>query len=254
MRVEKLLKQLRREFIKVKILQSLLDGLIFFLGVNMILFLLNLKVFSNVPNIYAVTAVTFLFTISNLVYRSKKYRLELYEEENPELQEILRTARDNIDKQNIVSQALFDELLDKARRVTSESIIPTKTIIQKILIVGFLSFLTVMSGLADFQLLQNPTDLLPTPDQLRDAVTGGGNETGFELQNASGIYGDESDIDASDLEIDFNVTGTGQAENAQFDPTAAPPEEDLVLDSTGESFTADLDLAKEYSVAVKNIG
>jgi hypothetical protein len=254
MRVEELLKQMKREFIKVKLIQSLLDGLVFFLITNMVLFLLSINIFSNIPNHIVLAALTVFFTVSNLVYRVKKYSLEIYEEENPELQEILRTARDNIDKQNIVSQALFDDLLERSRKVTSESIIPAKKIVYKTLLVGFLSFLTVISGIGDIQLLQDSTDLLDAPDQIEDLINPNSTEDGFQLKNASGIYGESSDIDSSDLDIDFNVSGTGDSEEGEFDPTQDPTSDDLVLDSTGESMNEDLELAKQYSLAVKDIG
>ena len=253
MRVEELLKQMKREFIKVKLIQSLLDGLVFFLAANMVLFLLSINIFSNIPNHLVLAALTVIFTISNLFYRVRKYSLEIYEEENPELQEILRTARDNIDKQNIVSQALFDDLLERSRKVTSESIIPAKKIVYKTLLVGFLSFLTVISGIGDLQILQDNTDLLDAPQQIEDIINGESDD-GFQLNNDSGIYGDSSDIDSSDLDIDFNVSGTGDSEEGDFDPTQDPSNEDLVLDSTGESMSQDLELAKQYSLAVKDIG
>lgn len=245
---------MKREFIKVKLIQSLLDGLVFFLAANMVLFLLSINIFSNIPNNIALAALTVVFTISNLFYRVRKYSLEIYEEENPELQEILRTARDNIDKQNIVSQALFDDLLERSRKVTSESIIPAKKIVYKTLLVGFLSFLTVISGIGDIQILQDNTDLLDAPQQIEDLINSDSDEDGFQLNNASDIYGDSSDIDSSDLDIDFNVSGTGDSEEGDFDPTENPSNQDLVLDSTGESMSQDLELAKQYSLAVKNIG
>ncbi|WEL19854.1 DUF7502 family protein [Candidatus Nanohalococcus occultus] len=251
MRVEQLLKQLRREFIKVNLLQSLLDGLVFFLVSNIVLFFFNINVFSSVPNSYVLAAATLAFSLSDLYYRTQQYDLELYEEKNPELQEILRTARDNIDKNNIVSQALFDDLLDRARRVTSESIIPAKQIIYKTLAVGILSFLTVMSGLADFQLGNQGTDLLQSPEDLQRFINDG-DDDGFELENSSDVFGDESDIDASDMRINFSVEGSGSAENADLGSEDGGAET-VTLDSTA-SFDEELALARRYSLAIKELG
>lgn len=254
MRVEDLLKQLKREFIKVNLLQAMLDGLLFFLVSNFILFLFDISIFTTIHNIYPLAALTMMFTGGDLIYRARKYRLEIYEEKNPELREILRTARDNIDKQNIVSQALFDELLEKSRKVTSESIIPAKEIVYKTLIVGFLSFLTVMSGITDFQLLHSGTNLMDAPDQIKDVIDGNQSEEEFNPKDAEGIYGDASDIDSSNINVGFNVTGSGEATQGDFNPTNSPSAEDLTLDTTGKSLNEDLDLAKEYSLAVKNMG
>lgn len=251
MRVEQLLKQLRREFIKINVLQALLDGLLFFLVSNILLFFFNVRVFETVPNSYVVAGLSLAFTASNLYYRTQQYDLELYEEKNPELKEILRTARDNIDKNNIVSQALFDDLLERARRVTSESIIPAKEIIYKTLAVGILSFLTVMSGLADFQLGGQGTDLLQSPEDLQNILNEGEDDE-FELRNGSEVTGESSEIDASDMQINFSVVGEGDAETGEFDPGDGGSER-LTLDSTA-SFDEDMELAKRYSLAIRELG
>lgn len=251
MRIEDLLKRLKREFIKVNLLQGMLDSLLFFLSVNLVLFVSNINVFSTVPNTYIVGYLTVIFLIIDLYYRTTQYRLEVYEEKNPELREILRTARDNMDKQNIVSQALFDDLMERSRRVTSESIVPAKEIIYKTLAVGILAFLTVMSGLADFQLEQG-RDILDSPEDISDIVGEKDDKDDFELKNSSDIYGDRSDIDPSEMEIDFNVTGEGEAENENFEPDEQSSET-LRLDAT-KSFDEDLELAKRYSLAIKDLG
>lgn len=251
MRVEQLLRQLKREFIKINLLQSLLDGLVFFLATNLVLFFFNVSVFETVPNIFVIAGLSLLFTVSDLYYRTQQYDLELYEEKNPELKEILRTARDNLDKKNIVSQALFDDLLDRARRVTSESIIPAKQIIYKTLAVGVLAFLTVMSGLADFQVGGQGTELLRSPEDLQNIVDNE-EDDGFELKNGSDVFGDSSEIDPSDMQINFSVEGEGEAEDGDFDPGGEDPER-ITLDSTA-SFGEDLELAKRYSLAIKELG
>jgi len=268
MRIEKLLKQLKREFIKVNVLQALLDGLLFFLIANMVLFVLKIQIVSgsrattvslfNFAQISLQMALLFGISIVisaiDLYYRSKQYRLEIFEEENPELREILRTARDNLDNQNIVSQALFEETLEKARKVTSESIIPAKEIIYKTLAVGFLSFLTVMSGLADFQVGGEGTDILNNPqDQIDDLIDNErDNET--DIKNATDISGNADEIDTSNLDIEFSVEGEGEADPGEFDPTQGPPEEDLVLDASSDTNTEDLEIAKQYSLAIRELG
>lgn len=248
MRVEKLLTRLRREFIKVNLLQAALDSLLFFLTLNFVLFLLSIQLVSGLGNTRVLAVLSLLFLVGDLAYRTRKYRLEIYEEKNPELEEILRTARDNLDRQNIVSQALFDELLDRARTVTSESIIPSKRIIQKILAVGFLSFLTVLSGITSFQLQEEGGEIFPDIGDIQDAITGEGEE-GFQLRNSSQIFGDAEDIDASELDIDFNITGTGNSSETETE--GGRTQEDLVLDISSSSLNEDLELAKRYNLEIR---
>lgn len=247
MRVETLFKRLKREFIKVNFLQACLDTLMFFLTGNLVIFLFSLNITSYLPNTQALLGLSGLFFIADLVYRARNYQLELYEQKNPELHEILRTARDNLDKNTIASQAMFDELMNRSRSVTSESIIPSKRIIQKVVIVGLLSFLTVVSGLADFQIIRNSGgEIIPDLGSLGDQE----DEDEFELRNASDIYGEPEDIEVSDQLVNFTIEGEGEARETDLGSSNARPEE-VVLDVTGSSISKDMELAKQYSLAIK---
>ena len=247
MRVETLFKRLKREFIKVNFLQACLDTLMFFLTGNLVIFLFSLNITSYLPNTQALLGLSGLFFIADLVYRARNYQLELYEQKNPELHEILRTARDNLDKNTIASQAMFDELMNRSRSVTSESIIPSKRIIQKVVIVGLLSFLTVVSGLADFQIIRNSGgEIIPDIGSLGDQE----DEDEFELRNASDIYGEPEDIEVSDQLVNFTIEGEGEARETDLGSSNARPEE-VVLDVTGSSISKDMELAKQYSLAIK---
>ncbi len=249
MRVEKLLKRLKREFVKVNLLQASLDALLFFLSVNLVLFLFSIEIIPGFSDTKALAILTFFFLIGDLYHRAKNYNLEIYEYENPELEEVLRTARDNLDQRNIVSQALFDDLLDRARKVTSESIIPNKKIIQKIIVVGILSFLTVFSGITGFQIQEDGVELLPSVERFEEYIGGGEDE--FQFRNTTQIYGDAEDVDAADMDIDFNITGEG--ERLEDEGMASPEPEDMTLDVTGDSIDEDLELAKEYSLAIREM-
>jgi len=248
MRVEKLLKRLKREFIKVNLLQACLDTLLVFLSVNLVIFLFSINVTSYVTNFQFLILLSGATFLLDLGYRAKNYRLELYEEKNPELQEILRTARDNLNRNNIVSQAMFDELMDRSRSVTSESIIPSKRIIQKIVAVGILSFLTVTSGIADFQIIQESGGEL-VPD-MQDIVGGEKGEDDFELKNGSEIYGESQNIEVSDKLVNFSIEGEGAASETDLGSSNAEPG-DVVLDASASSLSEDTELAKRYSLAVK---
>lgn len=247
MRVEKLLGRLKKEFIKVNLLQASLDSLMFFLLGNLVLFLFSLRITESFSNTASLAFISFLFFTGDLYYRAKKYRLEIFEEKNPELREALRTARDNLDQRNIVSQALFDEVMERSRSVTSESIIPNRVIIQKMIVVGLLSFITVLSGLADFQIDQDGGNILPGTDSISDIT---GEDDDDELKNATEIYGEEQDIAVSDKLVTFNISGSGESESSEMEEAQAEPE-DVVLDVSGPSLSEDVELAKKYSIAIK---
>ncbi len=246
--VREVLKRLKREFVKVNLLQAGLDALIAFLGINLVLFLFDISispVFSN-TTLLAVAAVGVFFI--DLAYRTANYRLEVYEERNPKLREILRTARDNPEQDTFVSRAMVEDLLDRLRQVTSDSIIPTRSIIQKILVVGGLSFLTLLSGLTSFQLQEHGGTLLPAP-----GGQGDDDDDLPVLRNTSAIYGERSDISASDLDLGFNITGEGERERGDTGDTPGRTSDDAAFDAAEKQLSDDLALAKQYSVAIKSL-
>lgn len=247
MRIEKLLKQLKREFIKVNVIQACLDTILFFLIANLSLFLVSIAVFRSISNMYILGGVSIVFLIVDLYWRTQNYRLEIYEEKNPELREVLRTARDNLNQRNVVSQALFDEVMDRARSVTSESIIPSKTIIQKILGVGLLCFLTVISGVADIN-LQDDTRNIFSGDRFGGGGSGEGN---FTLSNSSRIDIEDSNLSYDSANISFNVQGESGSSEPEIRPYSS--RENIVYESSTEGLDDSAELAREYSVAIKEL-
>ena len=244
MRVEKLLKRLRREFIKVNLIQAALDSIIVFLTANLALFLLNVTVVSSALHIRLLAAGTFIFLIADWIYRSRKYRLEIYEEENPQLKEILRTARDNLDNQNVVSQAMFDDLMQRARSVTSESIIPSTEIIKKITIIGVLSFMTALSGLVDFQVQEEGREIFSRlqPQEIFQQEDG-------ELRNGSEIYGEPQEIQDSATALDINITGSNPGDETSEERRLE--EEELNFRAANPGMPEDVELARRYSLEIR---
>lgn len=248
MKVEKLLKRFKIEFVKVNLIQASLDSILFFLTSNLILFLFSVQLVGSRQNYLIVGGLTFLFFVGDLFYRVRNYHLEIYEEQNPELQEVLRTARDNLDKSSIASQALFDELMDRARSVTSESIIPSQEIIKKIIAIGVLCFLTVGSGLVDFQLREETSELVSGINL--PGAGGDENETEPEMLNGSEILGESSEIEVTNRDLAFNISGTGEGTRSEFSFDAASQE--FSFESVNRGEDTDLELAKQYSLAIKD--
>ncbi len=250
MRVEKLLKRLKREFIKVNIIQASLDAISVFLGLNLVTFLFSVELVSGLENSRVLLGLSLLFFVADLAYRVKNYRLEIYEEENPELREVLRTARDNLEKSDIASQALFDDLMERARSVSSDSIIPSKVIIQKILVVGALSFMTALSGIANIQIQQNPTQLLGDLEELTPG-SDSGNRSGVgkvEFKNSSRILGQPEKIDVN-TNISIKIRGEGNQSKPGFE--AFNEDERISFEAADPEMPDDMELARQYSLAIR---
>lgn len=249
MKVEKLLKRFKIEFIKVNLIQASLDSILFFLVSNLVFFILSIQITAAVENYFIFTGITVLFFIGDLIYRIRTYHLEIYEEKNPELREVLRTARDNLGKSNTVSQALFDDLLERARSVTSESIIPSRKIIQKIILIGILCFLTVGSGLVDFQLRSTTSNILPDMSPPGSSgVDGEGNSS--DMLNGSRILGESADIEVETRDLNFDISGRGESQQSEFSFDGSG--RNITFDSLDQRNEEDLQLAKEYSLAIKD--
>ncbi|MDY6788427.1 MAG: hypothetical protein SVV03_00530 [Candidatus Nanohaloarchaea archaeon] len=248
--IRKLFERLKKEFIKVNTLQASLDTIAFFLGLNLLLFMFSINLVGGVSNVVSIGFLSVLLFFVDLYYRGKNFRLEIYEQKNPELREILRTGRDHQERDDIVSRSLFKDLLSRARKVASDSIIPTRQIIKKILFVGLLSFLVLLSGLTDFQIESTGFSVIPSYDSIQDI--GDKEEEQFELLNSSRIFQEKVDIDASGIDLGVNITGSGKAGEDDSERRQVTPEE-VVLDFTGSSLSEDYQLAKRYSLAIKNV-
>lgn len=247
MKVEKLLKRLKIEFIKVNLIQASLDSILFFLSSNLILFLFSVRIVGSIRNYFVLGLATFIFFIGDVIYRVRTYHLEIYEDQNPELKEVLRTARDNLGKSNTVSQALFDELMDRARSVTSESIIPSRDIIMKIIAIGGMCFLTVGSGLVDFQLRDTTSNVvsdlnLPGQEPAEDRDS--------DIKNGSDILDNSASIDIETRDLEFNITGKGNSKQSEF--TFDQSARNLTFQNVDSRMEKDMRLAKQYSLAIKD--
>jgi len=220
--------------------------IVFLIG-NLAVYTLDLEITGPYSNFHVLAGFTSVFFLFDLIYRVRKYNVELYEEKNPELNEILRTARDNIDNKNIASQALFDELVETAREVTSESIIPSQEIIKKVLVIGALCFLTIFSGLLNIH--------IEGPDQALFPELGGDNEGNQEqeidVRNGSQILGEPTDIDIQERDLQFEIQGTGEASEQEF--SFNTEDEEFTVDSTMSGLDEDRELAKRYSDSLREL-
>lgn len=241
MRVEDLFKRLKREYLKIRLLQSSLDTLIILLMLNLGAFIIGLTY-----DIRILAGIGGLFFISRFYYLSKDYSVEIYEKENQQLDELLRTARDNLDRRDEITHALFDDVMDRARKVSSESIIPSEKIFQKLFLVGGLAILTAISGLVapaieyDYSGFDNPFS------DLRD-ITGGDEIRG----NSSEVMREPIDIDTSGRNVNISIDGEGESLEEGF--RRRYEEQDLLFEASNDRLGEDLELAKRYSLAIRKL-
>nr|EGQ40097.1 MAG: hypothetical protein J07AB56_08250 [Candidatus Nanosalinarum sp. J07AB56] len=152
-----------------------------------------------------------------------------------------------------MAQSLFEDVLDRARGVKSESIVPSGLIIQKILAVGALSFMTVVSGVADLQLLESTggAGVLPDVTQVSGSDSEEPDDGEVDIQNASKIYDDGNDIEVSERLINFSVEGGGETDPSDRQAERQRRDQDLGFTASPSRLEDDLGLARRYSLEVR---
>jgi hypothetical protein len=135
--IRRLLKELYVEVFKISVLHAVIDMIIFFMVA------LNITTLLDVTFYIAVLA-SLLFLMADILYRMRHTTLRQIEERNPQVQDILRTARDHLDSENFMALAMFEELIQRMKSVSAASLLEHRNLLIKIGLVCLLSFSVVM--------------------------------------------------------------------------------------------------------------
>jgi len=249
MRVEKLFKQLKREYLKVKILQGFLDSILFFQLTYLTVKLFSISFPVSYPSYTVITGVSAVVFAGDSFYRSRGYSIEIYEEANPELGEILRTAHDNLSENSLPAERLFDEVKDTARKISSESIIQNRAILGKVIAISFLSFATVVAGVTTIHNMdiEDPVDNLTEEES--NVSGGSGAISRVEFGKSSEVLGKPDDFDYESREISFDYSSK---EAQGFSALGESYEGDVFL-KAGSEKGINYRIARDYSLAIKDI-
>lgn len=138
--IRSLFREVKVEIYKVAFLYSFLNAATVFLLLELILSFFHVSILF--PIIVAV--LTF---IASMIHYLDKIGFKHIEEGNPQIKEMLRTAHDNVDQSsNILVQALFLELAQKMRTVSTGPLLESNRLFLRIVIISILTFLIVFSS------------------------------------------------------------------------------------------------------------
>ncbi len=247
--IKRLFKELGGEVYKLIILESLLNTGIFFF---VLLLLFNFLQWGVIfPFVFS---VGFLFW--NISHKAKTFQLKAVEEQNPHVKEILRTARDNMNTENMLTLALFNELIEKMKTVSVGYLIDEKKVVTKLFAVGILAFFSIYimtAGLWNIgfdvdNFLRKPTKPIP-PIQLNES-----NDIYGEIRIAK-LGNDVLTIQINPTlsEIDFGKVS--DAEKRDLDLNAFPVEVEAASDkASSEDKPKEFKLAKEYNLRIHELG
>lgn len=183
--INNLFREIRFELLKVIVLNSFLDATILFLAL-----LLVLSVFS--INIAWSLAAAIIFFCFRAWRYSKQLSLNYIEERNPTVHEMLRTAADNNGADTLMAHALFADVIERVRQISSGTFLDFKKLFLKIGAVFVLS--AILISLAFFniniQKFQDPLQGVEnTLGNYWGGILGEPNNTKVNITDAGNIYG-----------------------------------------------------------------
>lgn len=134
MNIRHLFRELRYEMFKNILLDAFLRAVIAFLIIDIFLSILGLSY------IFSFIAAAMYFSY-RMTKKMRSIRLKVFEEHNPEIREMLSTAADNLNRDNLVIQELFKEVIAKMRKVSSGTLIEPKSLVIMVIAIPLLAVL-----------------------------------------------------------------------------------------------------------------
>lgn len=257
--INALLQEVRFETLKIAVLFAFLDAALLFLASMLLASIFSMGVL--IPLILSV-----LFFAYALWRYMRRISLKYIEDRNPEIREMLRTAADNKGQESLMAHALFSEVVQKMREVSSGSFLSMKKLGFKLTAVFALSMLLVGMAFFNVNIQKFEDPLANTRDRLGryfSGLTGGNESEQVQLGEAGDIYGDPSiaQLGSDQLDItlqqslnqlDFNSVSGADPSGAQLDDYPAEVDAQASEAYTGglEDIT-DRKTAAEYSQQIK---
>ncbi len=220
------------ELVKIILLNVFLSTVIFFLIADLVALVFGMKLW------YIVLAAAVYFVIV-LVSELRKISVRVVEDRNPEMRELLRTAKDNQDQDTLMAHALFAEVLDKMRKVSSGTFLDFRKLMLKISAVFILSIVLVSLAFFDVN-IQRFEDPLKAPlaalgRALGFSSAGAGDDAGA-AGDAGDIFGEGRMANLGDDALIATVKpGLDNPDFSQIDPSnpSADPLKDLGGEDAG---------------------
>ncbi|MBR9693176.1 hypothetical protein GOV07_04595, partial [Candidatus Woesearchaeota archaeon] len=207
------------------------------------------------------------FLGGDIWHRLKKINLKYIEDQNPSMREMLRTAADNKDAESLMAHALFAEVIQKMKQVSSGTFLDFKEMGIKIGAMFALSMVLVSLAFFNVNIQKFENPLAGVGDSIggfAGDMFGDGSIPEANLDQADeGIYGDPSIARLGDEELDItlqqSLTRIDFNTVDDADPSSDYPDSYPVDVSAqaSEAYTAGLEdindrkTAAEYSQQVK---
>ncbi|MDO8555647.1 MAG: hypothetical protein Q7R96_00550 [Nanoarchaeota archaeon] len=196
--IERALGELRRALLLAKIFNNFVDLLLVFLASYLFFTIINITwYYSMIPTlIYAGFALR--KKVQNIKYQEVEQRV-------PILKEKLRTAADNINKENIIVQQLQQEVLREMKYIKTSMFLQPFTNTLKMAALGMIAFAIVLTAALNVQIF----DFNVVVNDLQAKLQGGNiylKDLNITLQEGNeNIYGEESILDYGSEELNLGM-------------------------------------------------
>jgi len=253
--------------LKYEIFKNIL--LVTFLRTVIVFFIFD--ILASLIDLWYVFSVIFaaVYFITRLIKQMNKINMKVFEDNNPEIREMLTTAADNVNKDNIVVDHLFKDVIHKVRRLSSGSLIIPQAVLIMILIIPVLA-------VVDYELNPLRIDALS-----QDAIIDGFQKVGYikGFFNKTDVRGDiiEDEFLDEDIYGDRKIAQLGDQEinikmNLGFETDLTRPKDEdtdqilfkdypdegdveIVYDTNVlQEHIEESDLARKYNEKIRNFG
>ncbi len=214
---QNVVKEINRTLNELILFENIVNTTLVFLVFYLILSILNFN-----PLFALIPSLLYLGFYSYLSFKS--YKPIIVESKYAPLREKLRTAADNIGKDNPIVEELEYEVTTEMKNVGLSLFINPKTLSYKIFAVMLLSFMIIFATTLNLKLLEFAKQKVP--DIFERGPKGVGNFIAVKLNTSDDIYGKEDVAKLGDKElnirlkpIDFkvNVKETGDVQQQKFE-------------------------------------
>lgn len=251
--IKSLFRELRWEVFKIIILDSVLDSILFFFIVHIIFSFFKLAIYSTI-------IISGIFFIANISYRMRNVKLKDVETKNPSVKEILRTANDNLNQENFVAEALFEDLIQRMKNVTPGSMMKHGHILTKMSIIFLLGFIMIVLSAHNVNV-----DMLDIPGVFEGKYGSSRRAAreifGIEFNESTDIYGDSNIVKLGTEEVtmqlnpmmnEINLAQVKDVEELSFEEARFPSEIKAVSDAPSEERAPEeADIAIAYNLKIK---
>lgn len=223
--IKSMFNEVQYELVKIILLNVFLSTVILFLAADLLALIFNMP-------IWYVVVLSFVYFLAVFIFEMRKIGVKQVEQSNPELKEMLRTAKDNIEDDSLMAHALFQEVMEKMRHVSSGTFIDFKKLMTKLVAIFALAIVLVSIAFFNVNIAKFDNPLERPLSALSGFFGGGSTEEipGFNAEDAQDdVFGESRIADLGDDRLTATINPSlDQPDFNNVDP--AEPSNDPLQD------------------------